>query len=81
MRAKLGRAAVQCPPLAGAPDHRPRPAEVARFHGPVHAARIGHAGPLLLLRRRFKAAPETAGISIGDLVVFCAIQALLEVPT
>ena len=39
-----------------------------------------NAGPLLLLRRRFKAAPETAGISIGDLVVFCAIQALLEVP-
>jgi pyruvate dehydrogenase E2 component (dihydrolipoamide acetyltransferase) len=39
-----------------------------------------NAGPLLLLRRRFKAAPETAGISIGDLVVFCTIQALLEVP-
>jgi pyruvate dehydrogenase E2 component (dihydrolipoamide acetyltransferase) len=39
-----------------------------------------NAGPLLAVRRRLKASPDTAGISIGDLVVFCTIQALLEVP-
>jgi pyruvate dehydrogenase E2 component (dihydrolipoamide acetyltransferase) len=39
-----------------------------------------NAGPLLALRQRLKSAPDTAGISIGDLVVFCTIQALLEVP-
>jgi pyruvate dehydrogenase E2 component (dihydrolipoamide acetyltransferase) len=39
-----------------------------------------NAGPLLALRRRLKASPDTAQISIGDLVVFSTIQALLEVP-
>ena len=38
------------------------------------------AGPLLALRRRLKAASETRDISIGDLMVFCTVQALLEVP-
>ena len=39
-----------------------------------------NAGPLLAVRQRLKSSPDTAGISIGDLVVFCTIQALLEVP-
>jgi pyruvate dehydrogenase E2 component (dihydrolipoamide acetyltransferase) len=39
-----------------------------------------NAGSLLAVRQRLKASPDTAGISIGDLVVFCTIQALLEVP-
>jgi len=38
------------------------------------------AGEMLALRRRCQQADATAGITIGDLVVFCAIQALLEAP-
>jgi pyruvate dehydrogenase E2 component (dihydrolipoamide acetyltransferase) len=39
-----------------------------------------NAGPLLAVRQRLKSSPDTAGITIGDLVVFSTIQALLEVP-
>ena len=39
-----------------------------------------NAQHLLALRRQLKASPDTAEISIGDLVLFCAIRALLEVP-
>lgn len=39
-----------------------------------------NAGQLLTLRRRCKAGAATAAITIGDLVVFCAVHALLEAP-
>jgi pyruvate dehydrogenase E2 component (dihydrolipoamide acetyltransferase) len=39
-----------------------------------------NAGQLLAMRRRLKAGGDTADITINDLVVFCTVQALLEVP-
>jgi len=36
---------------------------------------------LLALRRKVKATPGAADITINDLVAFCAVQAVLEVPT
>jgi len=45
----------------------------------LHAS--ADAGGLLALRARFKASPHLAGININDLVTFCTIEALLEVPS
>jgi len=39
-----------------------------------------NAGSLLALRRKMKASAQTQGVNINDLVVFCTIRALLEVP-
>lgn len=39
------------------------------------------AGGLLALRARFKVSPHLAAININDLVAFCTIEALLEVPS
>ena len=39
-----------------------------------------NAGPLLTLRRQLKAAADTSDITINDLVVYCTIRALLEMP-
>lgn len=44
------------------------------LHGSANAAR------LLAARRCLKALPEAAQITIGDLVICCAVQALLEAP-
>ena len=44
----------------------------------LHAS--ADATGLLALRREIKASPGTPDITIDDLVVFCAIQAVLEVP-
>ena len=38
------------------------------------------AGQLLALRRGFKANPATAAININDLVLFCTVHALLDMP-
>lgn len=38
------------------------------------------AGEVLALRRELKASPALAHVNINDIVVFCAVQALLEVP-
>ena len=66
--------------LAGASDHRARLRESLGSTAQYTLHGSANAGPLLAVRRRLKASPDTAGISIGDLVVFCTIQALLEVP-
>ena len=39
-----------------------------------------NAGGLLALRKAMKASPATEGVNIGDLVVYCTIRALLDVP-
>lgn len=39
-----------------------------------------NAGGLLALRKKLKASPVTEGVNINDLVVFCTVRALLEVP-
>jgi pyruvate dehydrogenase E2 component (dihydrolipoamide acetyltransferase) len=39
----------------------------------------GAAG-LLSLRAKFKASPESSGITIGDMVLFCVAKALLDAP-
>ncbi|MGC8627442.1 MAG: dihydrolipoamide acetyltransferase family protein [Acidimicrobiales bacterium] len=39
-----------------------------------------NAGGLLAVRKRMKASTATAGVNINDLVVFCTVLALLEVP-
>ena len=38
------------------------------------------AAGLLSLRAKFKAAPESSGITIGDMVLFCVAKALLDAP-
>jgi pyruvate dehydrogenase E2 component (dihydrolipoamide acetyltransferase) len=39
-----------------------------------------NAGGLLALRKAMKASPATEGVNIGDLVAYCTIRALLDVP-
>ena len=39
-----------------------------------------NAGGLLAVRRALKSDPQTAGITIGDLVIFCTIRALGQAP-
>lgn len=44
----------------------------------LHAT--ARAAGLLALRARLKAAPETSGVTIGDLVAYCTVRALIETP-
>jgi pyruvate dehydrogenase E2 component (dihydrolipoamide acetyltransferase) len=45
------------------------------LHGSARATDV------LSLRREFKAVPAVAHVNVNDIVVFCAVQALLEVPS
>ena len=78
----------QVPALAGAPDRisstRERIAKRLRESLASTAQYTlnssANAGGLLAVRKKMKASATTADITITDLVVFCAVRALLELP-
>jgi len=53
---------------------------ITDLNGPVHTEQLGQCGQLLAVRKKMKGSASTADININDLVVFCTVRALLEVP-